>query len=929
MRSSWIGLSLLLLWAGCRSEQTSGLRADDVVSALRAISDTLTSGIVGGAPLLQPAVLAADKAGKPVARVWIHFSVVLGEGSVTPDSARTDASGTATANWILGRKAGLQQLSASTARKHSLTFSASAAPGPPASLTATTATEQTGVAGTVLEYPATARVADAFGNPLPGLSVTFVLPLGSGSLSDSTGLTDVQGEARTFWRLSAIPGQYELRATTPTLAPVVFQAHAVDSLRPNQRRLATGGFHTCSLGADSRAYCWGDNYWGQLGAGGFHRTHPVPVLRDYSYTAIDAGGTHTCGISADQGVYCWGSNLSGQAGWSLDAESLDTPQPVALPGKAIDIATGAAHSCALLSDRAVYCWGDNSHGQLGDGTGTGGPVPVRALSGNTFVAIDAGDESTCALSQAGEAFCWGGNRYGQLGDGTETTRTRPVRAAAGHRFRSVSIARHACGITLSDNVLCWGDNADGALGYPSPNNSLSPVSPAIIGRVVSLATGLGHSCAIDARGAAYCWGRNWYGQVGDGTMTNRSIPVLVSSGASFVSIAASWAHSCAARADGLLQCWGSNTSGQLGDGTGGPRSTPEVVPNIGPVKAISVGGLHTCGVELQGPLRCWGFNDYERDRFGIKSMRASQVAEVLTASVRFDTIALGALHGCGLTNLGTIWCWGTNRSDGQKPAAVAAQAFFKQITLGTSNCALATTDEAYCWGDNGYGQLGDGTTVSRTMPTGVAGDLRWTTLSTGWAFTCGISVAHLPYCWGFNGWGQLGDNTRQRRSAPTPVVGGHSMVSIAAGGAAACGVTTTGDVYCWGDNTFGQLGDGAFKGSYVPQRIAASEAFASVTGGIYHFCALTRAGAAYCWGANNNGQLGLGYESFTWRTPQPVVGGHRFVSLSAAGFVTARATGTTCGLRTDATVLCWGSNSGGQLGNGKAWSAVPITVTRP
>jgi len=181
---------------------------------------------------------------------------------------------------------------------------------------------------------------------------------------------------------------------------------------------------------------------------------------------------------------------------------------------------------------------------------------------------------------------------------------------------------------------------------------------------------------------------------------------------------------------------------------------------------------------------------------------------------------------------------------------------------------------------------------------------------------------------GFNGWGQLGDGSTANRATPTLVQSAQSFLTVAAGGTATCAVTSLGEIHCWGDNSWGQLGDGTLQNSQLPRRIPSSASFVSVTAGTYHFCALANDGQAYCWGMNIHGQLGLGYESFSVTRPQQVVGGHRFVSLSAAGFSTSWNTGATCGVRGDGAVLCWGSNSAGQLGNGHGWALTPVPVHR-
>ena len=253
------------------------------------------------------------------------------------------------------------------------------------------------------------------------------------------------------------------------------------------------------------------------------------------------------------------------------------------------------------------------------------------------------------------------------------------------------------------------------------------------------------------------------------------------------------------------------------------------------------------------------------------------------------------------------------------------------ISAGNSfACGLSVAGEAYCWGRNRYGQVGDGTTTNRGTFVPVAGGHTFTQISVhGWragfddepGHACALTPAGAAYCWGHNGNGQLGDGTNVDRHVPTPVAGGLQFAQIDAGYAYTCGVTTAGAAYCWGYNAFGQLGDGTTAGHWTPQPVAGGLTFAQVSaGGRYlltvdvHTCGVTTSGAAYCWGSNSSGQVGNGPHAYPRpdpiTSPAPVSGGLTFRQVSAGG-------AHSCGVATSGAAYCWGYGLGGQVGTGQ------------
>ncbi|KKT37817.1 MAG: Regulator of chromosome condensation RCC1 [Parcubacteria group bacterium GW2011_GWA1_44_13] len=394
-----------------------------------------------------------------------------------------------------------------------------------------------------------------------------------------------------------------------------------------------------------------------------------------------------------------------------------------------DVETGGSHTCAAKSDGTAYCWGYNNYGQLGNNTTTNISTPVQVLGvgGSGFLtgvsAISAGASHTCALKSDETVFCWGQNNVsGQLGDNTTTTSLTPVQVlgVGGSGFltgvSAISAgASHTCAVKSDGTAYCWGEAANYQLGHYSFTDSYTPAqvhgvsNVGFLTGVSAISAGDNQTCAVKTDGTAYCWGLGTFGRLGDNTTTQRSTPVQVHgvSNVGFLAgvakITTDAAFSCAAKSDGTAYCWGYNGYGQLGDNTTTQRNTPVQVHGVSDV----------------------GF----------------------------------------LTDVSMIFSAG-------------------DTTTPSQTCALKTDGTAYCWGYNGFGQLGDNTTTQRNTPVQVHGvsDVGFLTgvgkIVTGYSYvvseagyTCAAKSDGTAYCWGNNGWGRLGDNTATHRSTPVQVHG--------------------------------------------------------------------------------------------------------------------------------------------------------------
>lgn len=340
------------------------------------------------------------------------------------------------------------------------------------------------------------------------------------------------------------------------------------------------------------------------------------------------------------------------------------------------VTVGARHSCALASNGRAYCWGTAVDGQLGIGPTPplSAGTPTRVAGSLQFVQISAGHDYTCAVTADNRAYCWGENTSGQLGDGTTVSRPQPVPVAGGRRFRHIRAGgAHTCAITPFDRAFCWGQNGYGQLGDGTTTQRLEPVR--VVGGLLlpKITAGWQHTCAITSGNKAYCWGRNEEGQVGNGSLTSRSRPAAVVGGLSVKQVVAGSDHTCGVTTLHKGYCWGAiveDYNGQLGSGA--PFGTPVPVPLAGTRRwrQANAGFLQSCGVTQANVAFCWGWNSYGQNgsgNTGIVVLSPTRVAGDLS----FVGVAVAvhdpppfstsgyATHACGLTTDGRIFCWGS------------------------------------------------------------------------------------------------------------------------------------------------------------------------------------------------------------------------------------------------------------------------------
>jgi alpha-tubulin suppressor-like RCC1 family protein len=367
--------------------------------------------------------------------------------------------------------------------------------------------------------------------------------------------------------------------------------------------LFAGSNHTCALLTSGNLRCWGEGAEGQLGYGDVNTigNNEVPasvgnVELGGPVSRVSAGGKHTCVLLTSGGVRCWGEGSDGQLGYGNtdrigDDEQISSSGDVDVGGSVQDIATGARHSCALLSGGKIRCWGEGQFGKLGYGN--------TIYVGDRDVPASTGDVDTGGVA---------------------------TQVAAG--------ADHTCALLSSGEVVCWGLGGQGQLGYGNSNNSGASSVPSVAGtvelgaRVEQIATGSRHTCALLSGGTVRCWGDGSEGQLGYGNTISigddeePSTAGDVDVGGAVTQIAAGRAHTCALLSGGTVRCWGDGSEGQLGYGNTisiGDDEEPSTAGDVevgDSVTQIVTASRHTCALLKSGGVRCWGAGDLGRLGYG-------------------------------------------------------------------------------------------------------------------------------------------------------------------------------------------------------------------------------------------------------------------------------------------------------------------------
>ena len=663
-------------------------------------------------------------------------------------------------------------------------------------------------------------------------------------------------------------------------------------------------------------------------------------------------------------------------------------QTLPMLGDVQQIAAGAWHTCALKQSGAVFCWGRNDRGQLGDGSTADRLLPVQVVGLDAgVIAIAAGESHSCAAMDDGSVRCWGANQLGQLGNGETSFAavSTPVPVAGLGSVRTLSLGdAFSCALRTDDSLWCWGDSSFGQIAradgqYPTASQIASGVS--------AVSTGDAHTCLLLTSGPLRCVGYALFGQLGRGLedppLGSASIQDVVGLQSGVSGIGLGRNHSCATLQSGGLLCWGNNEQGQIGSGSSALRfNLPQPVGGLSGIQQQVVGGFDfSCALDADGGVACWGANGVGQVGSGLETQIHPLPTAVQSLPGPVQALSAGYQHVCALSIENRVLCWGDNRfgqiGDGSvgllqqaSPVEVAGLSDAQSIAAGSAHtCATTAAGAVRCWGANAEGQLGDGSTTRRLAPVAVSGlGSGQRSVAGGESHSCALADDGALNCWGSNRFAQLATGSSAlRETQPVSLAGLYAPTSgfsapvqaITAGAVHSCGLTSQQRVGCWGFTPLGGSDGPIFLLGLLDDIVA-------VSAGENHNCALTAHGVVRCWGEDDAGQIvnnGVDSPSATVDiqgigepAARIVAGGDHSCAVTASqrvvcwgsdqygegggagpitvdglsGNIQALAAGRrhNCALSDTGGVRCWGDNAFGQLGNGGAtapWrTAVPV-----
>jgi alpha-tubulin suppressor-like RCC1 family protein len=698
--------------------------------------------------------------------------------------------------------------------------------------------------------------------------------------------------------------------------------------------ISSGANHTIAIRTNGTLWGWGGNTLGQLGDNTVvNKSSPIQIGTLTNWSKISSYGSQTMAIKTDGTLWGWGLGTSGQLG-NNNVVSISSPIQIGTLTNWLSVSNAEIYTMAIQTNGTLWGWGANASGQIGDGTVINRSSPVQIGTLTNWSRVSCGNSYTIAIKTDGTLWGWGDGGY--TGDGANINRSSPVQIGTRTDWNSITTAAKIPGaIDSSGYLYTWGArNFVGVLGLSNIITAFELGTttgvPSQVGYETSwsqLSLGADHGMATKTTGTLWGWGVNGAGQIGDGTVTTRSSPIQIGTLTGWSKVSAGVSHTMAIKTDGTLWSWGLGTSGQLGQATTIPTWFIDRNNYWSDISYNQSGLL----VKTNGTLWAWGPNDYGQLGDGTVVNRSSPVQ--IGTLTDWSKVSTSGRHSMAIKTNGTIWSWGLNGTGALGHGNVISRSSPIQIgTLtdwmvveagsygglpqgGGFTLAIKTNGTLWGWGNNGNGQLGDGTIIPRSSPVQIGTLTNWSKVSIGVEYHClSIKTDGTLWAWGSGGQGQLGDNTTNGKSSPVQIGTRTDWSKIKAGFRASFAITTSGTLWSWGLNQSGELGQNDLILRSSPVQIGTSSDWSEITSGgsagtnNSSSQGIKTNGTLWGWGTQQSGELGNGT---TNTTSSPVQIGTRTDWSNIYGYQNSR-----IGKKTDGTLRGWGSNSSGELGTG-------------
>jgi alpha-tubulin suppressor-like RCC1 family protein len=698
--------------------------------------------------------------------------------------------------------------------------------------------------------------------------------------------------------------------------------------------VACGEFHTLGVRIDGTLWAWGYNHRGQLGDGTrTDKSSPVQIGSGTNWKSVSTGSEHTLALRTDGTLWTWGAPMA-MLGIGTPTGQVNSPVQVGTNNNWASVSCGYNHSAALRTDGSLWTWGDDSFGQLGDdGFFASKSNPVQIQPAFIWKSVFCSSGVTRAIRNDGSLWSWGYNGQGQLGDGTTTNRPTPVRFGTDTDWASVGTGEST--YLLKTNGTLW------KLG--TFNSPISRVDDRTDWVAVA---GWRHYLALRSNGGLWSWGYNSEGQLGLGFRGNsRPDPALVGSLYFAPYIEISGYNTVIGNGD-ASPMENDGTDFTAVNLTGYAAYRTFTITNLGGANLhltgdplVAINGVHSTDFSVttppSGEVPPGGSTTFtitfDPSALGLRSVIVSLVSDDIESTPyefiiqgigkpdplpAVPLIATGQQFTMAVLTDGSLWGWGRNNKGQLGDGTITGRVAPVRIGMATDWVSVACGWEhtlgirydgsLWGWGDNALGQLGDGgaTTTSAT-PKRIGDATNWVAVACGELHTVGLKADGTLWAWGIHRYNQPGGYSL----SPVQIGGGsNKWIAVECGQKHTVALREDGTLWAWGYNTSGELGDGTMVDRTSLVQIGDSGGWVTVACGYSHTVALRDDGTLWAWGRNFNGSLGDGTTANQSR-PVRIGNAADWVSVTAGSE-------RTVAVRSDGSLWAWGRNSYGQLGDG-------------